>query len=39
MNDDKKEIVETSDEEDIEDDDEVNKNLSHVFYDSEQESD
>ena len=39
MNDDKKEMVETSDEEDIEDDDEVNEILSHVFCDSEQESD
>ena len=36
MNDDKKEMVETSDEEDIEDDDEVNEILSHVFCDSEQ---
>ena len=39
MNDDRKEMVETSDEEDIEDDDEVNEILSHVFCDSEQESD
>ena len=39
MNDYKKEMIETSDEEDIEGDDEVNEILSHVFCDSEQEND
>ena len=39
MNDYKKEMVETSDEEDIEGDDEVNEITSHVFCDSEQEND